>query len=125
MQQPIQTTPAWMSAVPMRLAALSIRSVVRKKTGRVYIYWYVRLDSALFPEARNAKRLRLVVVPPDFTAPPVIVTARLFQRGQRVYGFVVDSIYQRVVVNYARNNHIGVLATEVIESEKQTEAPRS
>ena len=122
--QPVHTAPSWTPAVAVRLVGIGIRSVTRKKTGRVYVYKYLRFSIANFPEIATARRVRLVIVPPDLTAPPVIITARLFQQGRRVRGFVVDSIYQRIVSDYVRNSHVGVIAVEVLETEKQAGAPR-
>jgi hypothetical protein len=85
------------------------------------VYRYLRFDPALFPEVSNARRIRLVLVPPDFTAPPIIITARLFRQGKHVQGFIIDSAYQRVVANYARNDHVGVIAIEAIDPEKEIE----
>jgi hypothetical protein len=104
----------------MRLVPLGTRTVVRKQNGAVYTYKYLRFDIGLFPEVVGARRIRVVVAPPDLTAPPVIITARLFQRGRRVWGFIVDAVYQKVVTSYARNGHVGVVAVEVIEKEAET-----
>ncbi|MCC6021271.1 MAG: hypothetical protein LM577_07905 [Thermoproteaceae archaeon] len=124
MHRTIHTAPGWTPAVAVRLAKLGVRSVTRKKNGRVYVYRYLRFDVATFPETINARRIRLVVVPPDFTAPPIIITARLSQRGKRAHGFVVDGAYQRIVADYARGGHIGVIAVETIEFEKEVGTPR-
>jgi len=119
--QPIPTLPTWAPALAMRLVPLGTRTVVRKKNGAVYAYKYLRFDIRLFPEVASAKRIRVVVAPPDLTAPPVIITARLFQRGKRVWGFIVDAVYQKVVTSYARNGHVGVIAVEAVEHEKEVE----
>lgn len=116
--QPIPTLPTWAPALAMRLVPLGTRTVVRKQNGAVYTYKYLRFDTGLFPEVVGARRIRLVIAPPDFAAPPIIVTARLFQKGKRVWGFVIDAAYQRVVTNYARNDHLGVIAVEVMEAER-------
>jgi len=120
---PISTAPGWAHAFAIKLVPLGIRSVVRKQ-GKTYRYRYLRLDSHMFPEIINARRLRVIIVPPDFSAPPAVVTARLFQRGARVYGFYVDATYQEVIDRYSRGGYIGVLGIEVIENEKKAEAPR-
>jgi hypothetical protein len=99
------------------------RSVVRKKSGKVYVYQYLRLNVKAFPEVANARRIRLIVIPPDFTAPPVALTASLLQRGVRVHGFHVDAAYRPLLERYVRAGYLGVLAVEVIESEPQ-ETPR-
>ena len=116
----IPTVPSWAPAVAVRLVSLGIRTVVRKKNGRVYIYRYLRFDGNIFPEVKTAKRVKLIIVPPDLTAPPIIITARRFQRGRRIHGFVVDSVYQRIVGDYARNEQLGVVIIEIIEPEKET-----
>jgi hypothetical protein len=120
----VSTAPGWTQAFAIKLVPLGVRSVVRK-SGKVYRYRYLRLDCLMFPEAASARQLRVVVVPPDFSAPPAVVTARLFQRGVRVCGFHVDAAYQAVVDSYSRGGYIGVLGIEVIENEKKAETPRS
>jgi len=112
----------WAPALAIRLLPVGKRSVVRKKSGKVYVYQYLRLNVKAFPEAANARRIRLIVVPPDLTAPPVALTASLLQRGVRVHGFHVDAVYRPLLDRYVRNGYLGVLAVEVIESEPQ-EAP--
>jgi hypothetical protein len=118
------TVPGWTQAFAIRLVPVGVRSVVRR-SGKVYKYRYLRLDRYMFPEAASARRLRVVVVPPDFSAPPAVVTARLFQRGVRVCGFYVDATYQAVVDSYSRGGYIGVLGVEMIENEKKAETPKS
>ena len=116
----IPTIPNWAPGVAMRLVPLGIRTVVRKQNGAVYMYRYLRFDVRLFPEVVGAKRIRLVAAPPDLTAPPVIITARLFQKGKQIHGFIVDAVYQKIVSSYARNGHVGIIAVEVIEKEVKT-----
>jgi hypothetical protein len=116
------TAPGWAQAFAIKLVPVGIRSVVRT-SGRVYRYRYLRLDCHMFPEAAGARRLRIIIVPPDFSAPPAVVTARLFHRGARVCGFYVDAAYQAVVDNYVRGGYIGVLGVEVIENEEKSKAP--
>jgi hypothetical protein len=108
----------------IKLVPVGTRSVVRKP-GRVYRYRYLRFDCHMFPEVASARRLRVVVVPPDFSAPPAVIIARLFHRGARVCGFYVDAAYQAVVDSYSRGGYIGVLGVEVVENEKKAETPRS
>ena len=119
----ISPAPGWTQAFAIKLVPLGIRSVVRK-SGKVYRYRYLRLDRHMFPEAASARRLRVVVVPPDFSAPPAVIIARLFQRGARVCGFYVDATYQAVIDSYSRGGYIGVLGVEVVEHEKEAETPR-
>jgi hypothetical protein len=107
----------------MRLLPVGKRAVIRKKNGKVYTYLYLRLNAEIFPEAASARRLRLIVVPPDFSEPPAVLTARLYQRGVHVHGFYVDAVYRPLLERYMRNGYLGVLAVEVVESEPQ-ETPR-
>jgi hypothetical protein len=107
----------------VRLLPVGKRAVVRKKNGKAYVYLYLRLNTEVFPEAANARRLRLIVVPPDFTAPPAVLTARLYQRGVHVHGFSVDAAYRPLLERYMRGGYLGVLGIEVIEREPQ-ETPR-
>ncbi len=118
---PVQTAPAWTPAIAVRLVPLGTRTVVRKKNGKVYSYHYLRFNVALFPEVLNAKRIRIAAVAPDFTTPPVVITARVFQRGTRVHGFVIDAMYQKIVTSYARNKHIGVILVEAVEYENHVQ----
>ena len=119
----ISTAPGWAQAFAIKLVPVGVRSIVRKNN-KVYRYRYLRLDCLMFPEAASARRLRVVVVPPDFSAPPAVITARLFQRGVRVCGFYVDATYQAVIDSYSRGGYIGVLGVEVVEHEKEAETPR-
>jgi hypothetical protein len=118
----ISTAPGWAQMFAIKLVPVGIRSVVRKQ-GKVYKYRYLRFDRHVFPEAASARRLRVIVVPPDFSAPPAVVIARLFHRGARVCGFYVDATYQAVVDSYSRGGYIGVIAVEVVEPEKGTPRP--
>jgi len=119
----ISTAPGWAQAFAIKLVPVGVRSIVRKNN-KVYRYRYLRLDCLMFPETASARRLRVVVVPPDFSAPPAVITARLFQRGVRVCGFYVDATYQAVIDSYSRGGYIGVLGVEVVEHEKEAETPR-
>jgi hypothetical protein len=114
----------WTHGFAIRLVPLGVRSVVRK-SGKVYRYRYLRLDRHVFPEVSGARQLRVIVVPPDFSAPPAVITARVFKQGARVQGFYVDAAYQAVVDRYSRGGYIGVLGVEVVENEKETETPRA
>jgi len=120
--QPGTPVLSWAPAIAMRLLPVGKRAVVRKKSGKVYTYLYLRFNVEIFPEAANARRLRLIVIPPDLSEPPAVLTARLYQRGVRVHGFHVDAVYRPILDRYVRNGYLGVLAVEVIESEPQ-EAP--
>jgi hypothetical protein len=105
-----------------RLAPVGTRTTVRKGE-KAYRYRYLRLDAHLFQEVAGAYRIRLLVAPPDFSAPPVLVTARLVKKGKWVLGFAVDAPHQRVVENYERNGYVAVLFVEIIEREKESGAP--
>jgi hypothetical protein len=107
----------------IKLVPVGTRSVARRQ-GKVYRYRYLRFDCYMSPETAGARRLRVIVVPPDFSAPPVVITARRFRRGARVCGFYVDTTYQAVVDSYLRGGYIGVLGVEVVENEKKAETPR-
>ncbi|MFZ8838771.1 MAG: hypothetical protein ACO2PM_07505 [Pyrobaculum sp.] len=122
--QPAHTAPSWTQAVAVRAVNLGVRSTIRKKTGRVYTYRYLRFDTTNFPEITNARRIRIVIVPSDFTAPPLIITAKVFKRGRRIHSFVVDGVYQRIITDYARSGRVGVIAVEAIELEKEAGPPR-
>jgi hypothetical protein len=119
----ISTAPGWAQAFAIKLVPVGVRSVVRKG-GKTYRYRYLRLDCLMFPEVVNARRLRVIVVPPDFSAPPAVITAKMFQRGTRVCGFYVEAPYQPVVEKYLRGGYIGVLGVEVVENERSAETPR-
>jgi hypothetical protein len=107
-----------------KLAPVGIRTAV-KRGEKAYRYRYLRLDARLFPEVANARRIRLLIAPPDFSAPLVLITARLIKRGLYVQGFTVDAAYQRVIERYARDGYVAVLFIEPIEFEKEAGTPRS
>jgi hypothetical protein len=110
----------WLGAFALRVIPLGRRVV--KRGARNYLYWYLRLDTARFPEAAHAYRLRLVVAPPDLSAPPAVITARVFQRGTRTVGFDVPKAFQPLLESYSRTGLIAVLGIEVIEKDKPLEA---
>jgi len=107
----------------MRLAPLGIRTVV-KKGAKTYRYRYLRLDVGIFPEVVGTRLIRVLVAPTDFSAPPVLITARLAKRGRRTWGYVIDAQYQRIVESYARSGYVAVLFVEAMEHEKDDETPR-
>jgi len=115
--------PGWAQAFMIRLAPVGVRTVVRRGE-RVYRYRYLRLDVRAFPEVAGARRIRLVITPPDFSAAPAMVTARLIKRGLYVQGFTVDAAYQQVIAQYIRNGYVGVLFIETIELEKEAGTSR-
>jgi hypothetical protein len=106
--------PAWLRAVALRTAALGTRKV-KKPDGRVYEYHYLRFDARAWPEVANAYRVRIVIMPPDLSAPPAVITARLLQRGKRVVGFDVPAVYQNILRSCARDGAVAVLGVEVVE----------
>lgn len=105
----------WVGAFALRIIPLGRRVV--KRGARTYTYKYLRLDMTRFPEAKHAYRLRLVVAPPDLSAPPAVVTARVFQRGSKTAGFDVPKAFQALLEQYSRGGYIAVLASEVIEED--------
>jgi hypothetical protein len=117
--------PAWLKAIALRSAALG-RRVVKKPDGREYEYLYLRFDARAWPELADAHRIRAIIAPPDLSAPPATITARLLQRGKRVVGFDVPAVYQNILKSYARNGVVAVLGVEVLErsvSERNRAAP--
>ena len=112
----MQNQTNWVAGFALRVVPLGNRSV-RKPNGKVYRYLYLRLDAARFPEALRAYRLRLVIAPPDLSAPPAVITARVFQRSTKTLGFDVEKKFQPLLGQYSRGGYIAVLASEVIEEE--------
>jgi hypothetical protein len=108
-----------MPAVLARLVPTGVRTAV-KKGDKIYRYYYLRLDVRVFHEVAGARRIRLLITTPDFTAVPVLITARLAKRGRYVRGFVVDAPYQKFVKKYAGDGYVGVLFIEVAEPEGKT-----
>jgi len=113
--------PVMMSALISRLAPIGIRATV-KKEHKMYRYRYLRLDSRIFPEVAAARRIRALIAPPDFSAPPILVSARLVKQGRYVRGFAVDALYQQILERYARDGYVAVIFIEVVE--REAEAPR-
>jgi hypothetical protein len=107
----------WVAGFALRVVPLGVRSV-RKPNGRVYRYLYLRLDSARFPEVLRAYKLRLVIVPPDLSAPPAVITARVFQRSRRTSGFDVEKRFQPLLEQYSRNGFVAIIASEVLEEDR-------
>jgi len=118
-----KSMPAWAQALLVRLAPVGTRTVVQRGD-KVYRYRYLRLDVRVFHEVIGARRIRLVVAPPDLSEPPVAISARLVKRGKYVQAFTIDATYQKVLERYIRNGYVGVLFMEIIEHEKPAEAPR-
>jgi len=88
---------------------------VKKPSGKVYEYVYVRLNTEVWPEIADAYKVRLRVAPSDLSMPPVVVLARRFQGGTRSVAFDVPREYQKLVREYARNGVIAILDVEVVE----------
>ncbi len=88
---------------------------VKKPSGKVYEYVYVRLNTEVWPEVADAYKVRLRIAPPDLSAPPVVVLARRFQGSARSVAFDVPREYQKLVREYCRNGAVAVLGVEVVE----------
>jgi len=114
-------TPNWIRALSVAVAPLGTKRV-KKPSGRVYEYVYVRLNTEVWPEAADAYKVRLRIAPSDLSMPPVVVLARRFQGSARSVAFDVPREYQKLVREYARNGVVAVLDVEVVE--RHTEAPR-
>ncbi len=115
MQTKAQT---WIRALSIAVAPLGTKRV-KKPSGRVYEYVYIRLNTEVWPEVANAYKIRLRVAPPDLSAPPVVVLARRFQGGTRSVAFDIPREYQKVIREYAHNGVIAVLDVEVVEKMQQ------
>jgi hypothetical protein len=115
------TVPTILPAVLARLVPIGTRTAVKKET-KVYRYYYLRLDVRVFREVAGAWRIRALITTPDFSATPVLISARLTKRGRHIRGFMVDGPYQKFIEKYASGGYIGVLFVEVVEPEKESEA---
>jgi len=113
-------TQTWVRALSIAVAPLGTKRV-KKPSGRVYEYVYIRLSTTMWPEVVETYKIRLRVAPPDLSAPPIVVLARRFQGGARSVAFDVPREYQKVLRDYARNGVIAVLDIEIVE--KQPKAP--
>jgi hypothetical protein len=111
-------TQTWVRALSVAVAPLGVKRV-KKPSGRVYEYVYIRLSTEVWPEVFDAYKLRLRIAPPDLSMPPVVVLARRFQGSVRSVAFDIPREYQRVVREYAHNGVVAVLDVEVVE--RQTE----
>jgi hypothetical protein len=112
--------PTWIRTLSVAVAPLGTKRV-KKPSGRVYEYIYVRLNTEAWPEVVDAYKIRLRIAPPDLSMPPVVVLARRFQGGARSVAFDVPREYKELVKEYARNGVVAVLDVEVVE--KHIEAP--
>jgi len=106
----------WVSRLSISLAQLGTKTV--PKHGKVYRYLYVKLDKSLFPEASGARKARLVLAPPDLSAPPITVPVRRFQESRHIVSFDVPRQYQEIVTRYARDGYVAVLSLEITETKK-------
>jgi len=107
-------TPAWIKSLSITVAPLGTKRV-KKPSGKVYEYVYVRLSTGVWPEVFDAYKVRLKLAPPDLSAPPVAVVARRFQGGVRSVAFDIPREYQKLIKEYIRNGVVAVLDVEVVE----------
>jgi len=107
-------TPAWIKSLSITVAPLGTKRV-KKPSGKVYEYVYVRLSTGVWPEVFDAYKVRLKLAPPDLSAPPVAVVARRFQGGARSVAFDIPREYQKLIKEYIRNGVVAVLDVEVVE----------
>jgi hypothetical protein len=113
-------TQPWIRTISIAVASLGVKRV-KKPSGRIYEYAYIRLSTEVWPEAADAYKVRIRIAPPDLSMPPITVLARLFQGGTRSVAFDIPREYQKLVREYARNGVVAVLDVEVVERHK---APR-
>jgi hypothetical protein len=98
---------------------------VKKPSGKVYEYVYLRLYTEAWPEVADAYKVRLRLAPPDLSMPPVVVLARRFQGSARSVAFDVPCEYQKLVREYTRNGVVAVLDVEVVERQTETSRART
>ncbi len=110
----------WIRALSIAVAPLGTKRV-KKPSGKVYEYVYLRLNTEVWPEVADAYKVRLRIAPPDLSMPPVVVMARRFQGGTRSVAFDVPREYQKIIREYASIGVVAVLDVEV--TERLTEAP--
>jgi hypothetical protein len=112
-------TQTWIRTLSVAVAPLGTKRV-KKPSGKVYEYVYVRLSTEVWPEVADAYKVRLRIAPPDLSMPPVVVLARRFQGGTRTVAFDVPREYQKLIREYARNGVIAILDVEVVERQAET-----
>jgi hypothetical protein len=112
-------TQTWVRVLSVAVAPLGTKRV-KKPSGKVYEYVYVRLSTEVWPEVADAYKVRLRIAPPDLSMPPVVVLVRRFQGGTRSVAFDVPREYQKLVREYARNGVVAVLDVEVVERQAET-----
>lgn len=116
-------TPAWIKVLSVAAATLGTKRV-KKPSGKVYEYVYIRLSTEMWPQAADAHRVRLKIAPLDLSAPPVVVLAKRFQGSARSVAFMIPREYQKLVREYARNGVVAVLEVEAVEEKRQNPAKR-
>jgi hypothetical protein len=118
------TTKTWIRALSVAVAPLGTKRV-KKSSGKVYEYVYVRLNTEVWPEVADAYKVRLRIAPPDLSMPPIVVLARRFQGSVRSVAFDIPREYQKVVREYAHNGVVAVLDVEVVERQTETSRART
>jgi hypothetical protein len=105
---------SWLRYMAVAVATLGTKRV-KKPSGKVYEYVYIRLRTDVWPEIADAHKVRIKVAPPDLSAPPVVMVVRRFQGGTRSVAFDIPREYQKLIREYARNGVVAVLDVEVVE----------
>jgi hypothetical protein len=111
----------WVKRVSITVATVGTKRVKKKKSGKIYEYVYVRLNTEVWPEVADARKVRIRVAPPDLSAPPVTVLARRFHGSTRSVAFDVPREYQKLIRDYAQNGLLAVLDVEVVEKQQEQE----
>ncbi len=109
----------WIRTISIAVAPLGVKRV-KKPSGRIYEYVYIRLGIEAWPEVVDAYKIRLRIAPPDLSMPPVVVLARRFQGGTRSVAFDIPREYQKLIREYARNGVVAILDVEVVERLTET-----
>ncbi len=117
-------TQTWIRALSVAVAPLGTKRV-KKPSGKVYEYVYLRLNTETWPEVADAYKVRLRLAPPDLLMPPVVVLARRFQGSACSVAFNVPREYQKLVREYTRNGVVAVLDVEVVERQTETSRART
>jgi hypothetical protein len=104
----------WIRTISIAVAPLGTKRV-KKPSGKIYEYVYIRLSTEAWPEVADAYKVRLRIAPPDLSMPPITVLARRFQGSARSVAFDIPREYQKLVREYARNGVIAILDIEVVE----------
>jgi hypothetical protein len=117
-------TQTWIRTLSVAVASLGTKHV-KKPSGKVYEYVYLRLNTEAWPEVADAYKVRLRLAPPDLSMPPVVVLAWLFQGSARSVAFNAPREYQKLVREYTRNGLVAVLDVEVVERQTETSRART